>query len=106
MSNELGWALSDAARWLIALADDGPDLRINAHIKAAHEASELAADPSPEEWADVAICLVGTALGQGWDVDILTAAVRDKVAVNAGRRWQQEPDGTWQHTAALTGESS
>lgn len=52
-------ALTDVATWLTELACDGPDLCVNAHLKTAHEARELAQDANPEEWADVAICLVG-----------------------------------------------
>lgn len=93
----LARALSDAARWLIALADDGPDLRVNAHLKAVHEAQELAADPSPIEAADLLICVVGTALHHGWTVGDLANAVAHKVRVNSRRTWAQQPDGTWQH---------
>lgn len=92
----LSRALSSAAHWLDALAADGPDLRVNAHLKAAHEAQELADDPSPIEAADVLICLVGTALHQGWTVSDLAHAVAHKVRVNAARTWAQQPDGTWQ----------
>lgn len=95
--SDLHMSLQDAAAWLVTLADNGPDLMANAHRKAAHEAVELAAEPTPEEWADVAICLVGTALGQGWDVSMLADAVAAKVRVNRARTWRQEPDGTWQH---------
>lgn len=93
----LASALSGAAHWLNALADDGPDLRVYAHRKAAHEAAELAEAPSPEEWADVAITLVGTALHHGWDTGLLADAVMAKVAINAKRTWGQTPDGSWQH---------
>jgi hypothetical protein len=95
--HKMAAALELAAVWLNHLAAGGPDLRINAHRKTAHEAQELAEHPTPEEWADVAICLVGTALAQGWDADVLADAIAAKVAVNARRRWQQEPNGTWQH---------
>lgn len=100
----LARALSAAAHWLTALADAGPDLRVNAHRKAAHEAAELAADPSLEEFADVVICLVGTALQHRWSVGDVAGAVARKVAVNSRRRWVQQEDGTWQHDAeeALT----
>lgn len=97
----LGWALSGAAHWLNALADGGPDLRVKAHLKAAHEAAELAEEPSLEEWADVAICLVGTALQHGWTTDDLAEAVKSKVAVNAKRTWGQTPDGSWQHVELI-----
>lgn len=93
----LAEALSRAAHWLMALADAGPDLRINAHLKAAHEAQELADDPSPLEAADVLICVVGTALHHGWTVDDLANAVAHKVRINAARTWTQKADGTWQH---------
>lgn len=90
--------LRAAKRWLADLANSGgPDLRVNAHVKVAEEARELAEDPSPEEWADVAIALVGTALGHGWSVATLAAAVRDKVEVNRARTWVEKPDGTWRH---------
>ena len=97
----LALALTRAARWLNRLALDGPDLRVNAHRKAAHEAQELADDPSLEEFADVLICLVGTALAHGWTEDDVAAAVLDKVAVNSARTWAQEPDGTWQHVPTI-----
>lgn len=93
----LASALSGAAHWLNALADDGPDLRIKAHVKAAHEALELAEEPSLEELADVAICLVGTSLQHGWSTSDIADAIMAKVAVNAERTWGQTPDGSWQH---------
>lgn len=93
----LATALSGAAHWLNALADDGPDLRIKAHVKAAHEAVELAEEPSLEELADVAICLVGTSLHHGWSSDDVAAAIIAKVKVNSQRTWGKTPDGSWQH---------
>ena len=96
---DLTLAMSDAARWLIALADDGPDLTINAHKKAAHEALELAAEPSLEEVADVLICLVGVVVHRRWSFSDVADAVNRKVAVNAAWMWEQRPDGTWQHLA-------
>ena len=88
-------AFSDGAHWLKALAVDGPDLTATAHIKAAEEGAELAEDPCLEEWADVALCLLGTALAQGWDLDELGAAVQKKVEINKQRTWHQEPNGSW-----------
>lgn len=66
-------------------------------LKALHEAEELVAAPTPEEAADVLICLMGWAhrSGHGWD-DVLTAA-EQKMQVNFARSWRQKPDGTWQH---------
>lgn len=93
----LSAALNGAAHWLNTLAEDGPDLRVKAHVKAAHEAAELAEEPSLEEWADVAITLVGTALHHGWGTGQLADAVTAKVAVNAERTWGQTEDGSWQH---------
>lgn len=95
--SEIDLALSDSARWLIALADDGPNLTLNAHKKAVHEAQELAERPSLEELADVAICLVGVAVRHGWTADDIAHAVRQKNGVNSRRRWFQLKDGTWQH---------
>lgn len=97
----LAIALSSAADWLNELADNGPDLRVNAHLKAAHEARELADDPTPIEAADVLICLVGTALQQGWTMGDLAHAVSHKVRVNATRTWVRQPDGTWQHDTPI-----
>jgi hypothetical protein len=74
-------------------------LTINAHVKAMHEAQELAVEPSLEELADVIICLVGTAIQHGWFEDDITEAVKAKLAVNKARPWLKQPDGTWQHVA-------
>lgn len=90
-------ALTGAATWLSDLAAEGTDLCALAHVKAAEEASELAETPTLEEWADVAICLVGVALGQHWTLPELAAAVRYKVAVNRDRVWERESNGTWRH---------
>lgn len=97
LPDELTAALTAASDWLRELRESGPDLTENAHRKTAHEAVELAANPTLEEWADVAICLVGTAIGQRWELGELARAVAVKVAVNRGRRWVQQSDGTWQH---------
>lgn len=97
-ADRLAEALADAASWLNDLAEHGPDLRIHAHIKTAHEAQELAADPSVDEAADVLICIVGTALQRHWSTEELADAVAAKVAVNRARTWAQQPDGTWRHT--------
>lgn len=94
---DLTLSMADAARWLIALADDGPDLTVNAHKKAAHEAIELADNPSLEEAADVLICLVGVAVRHQWTFSDLADAVNRKVAVNMSRVWELQDDGTWQH---------
>lgn len=90
-------ALDEAVDWLRALATDGPDLTINAHRKAAHEAHEFAEDPSLEELADVLICLIGAADHRGWSQDDIAHAVSAKVKVNQARTWAQQADGTWQH---------
>ena len=103
-TDALAQALSGAAHWLNALADDGPDLRVNAHIKAALEAREFADDPCPIEAADVLICIVGAALHHGWTVGDLADAVAHKVRINAQRQWAQEPDGTWQHVVRRSPE--
>lgn len=94
-------ALEYAASWLNTTAETGPDLRVNAHRKVAHEAAELAENPCLEEAADVLVCLVGTALAQHWTLEDLAAAVRAKVLVNWSRTWEQQPDGTWQHGVAV-----
>lgn len=93
----MNFALQVAKSWLDNLAENGPDLRINAHKKAVHEARELAEDPSLEELADVAICLVGTLSDHGWTMEDWANAVLDKVGVNELRNWVQQSDGTWQH---------
>ena len=89
--------IRETANWLRVLASNGPDLTVNAHKKAAHEAVELASNPTLEEMADVIICLVGTALHHGWTFGQVMDAVHYKTAVNRARQWAQEPDGTWQH---------
>jgi hypothetical protein len=92
-----------AAAWVEAqyvlrdISDYGPELRERAHVNAAHEARELADQPSLEGLADVFICLAGVAAWHGWTLSEVAAAVRAKNRVNAGRSWQQLPDGTWQH---------
>lgn len=102
----LDLAFTQAADWLNRLAESGPDLTVNAHRKTAHEAQELAEEPSLEEFADVVICLVGTALHHGWSEAEVARAVMSKVSINSARTWAQEPDGTWQHVPALSeGES-
>lgn len=93
----LAEALQTAGEWLVDLRVDGPDLTEYAHRKTALEAQELADNPTVEEWADVAICLVGTAIGQRWTLLQLAEAVACKVAQNRLRVWQQQLDGTWQH---------
>lgn len=90
-------ALEAAAEWLNGLADSGPDLKVNAHHKAVHEARELAEDPNLTELADVVICLVGASLHHRWTLGDVADAVVRKVAINRARTWSQQPDGTWQH---------
>jgi hypothetical protein len=101
-------AAEEAAAWLADLATNGLDLTVTAHVKTAHEAAELAANPTLEEWADVAICLIGTALHHGWSADDLAAAIQLKVEINRLRTWDHQPDGSWQHrpqsTAGATDE--
>ena len=101
-TQRLADALAKAAHWLDTLAATGPDLRPRAHIKAAHEARELADHPCVEEAADVLIALVGTAQHQHWSIADLADAVSTKVAVNMERVWVQQPDGTWQHDPEAT----
>jgi hypothetical protein len=97
----LARSLWQAAEWLRELRDSGgPDLTVYAHRKTAHEAEELAAFPTVGEWADVAICLVGTAIGQHWSPDVLAEAVERVVEQNRARSWAQQADGTWQHEEA------
>jgi hypothetical protein len=93
-------ALTVSSEWLLFLrANGGPDMIASAHTKTAKEARELAETPDNiDEWADVVMCLIGTALQQEWSLDDLADAVMAKNAVNANRNWVQQPDGTWQHT--------
>jgi hypothetical protein len=97
--SELECALLDVGDWLVELANGGPDLMLNAHLKAAHEAQELADAPSLEEYADVLVCLVGVAITHGWFEADVAQAVQAKLAINKARRWAQKPDGAWQHVA-------
>ena len=95
---EFAHEIRGAAYCLNNLAITGPDLRINAHKKTLQEAAELANEPaSIEEWADVVICLVAVALQNGWTVDELTKALRAKNDTNIARKWQRNPDDTYQH---------
>lgn len=98
-TSPLDFAVAQAAEWLDGLASAGPDLRVNAHRKVAHEAQEFAENPCVEEFADVIICLVGAAFHHGWSETDIARAIEAKVAVNRARTWKQEPDGTWQHTS-------
>lgn len=88
----------EALDWLRYLAETGPDLRVNAHKKAVHEALEFAVQGDLEEAADVLICLLGALDHQGYSVSDLAQAVYTKTEVNRGRTWARQPDGTWQHT--------
>ncbi len=97
MSGQLDAAMLGAVAWLAGLRRVGPDLVINAHKKLAHEAIELADDPSLEEVADVMICLAGVLLARDWDFEQVSRAIAAKIIVNESRTWFQEPDGTWQH---------
>jgi hypothetical protein len=83
--------------WFDELREDGPDLTINGHKKAAHEAVELADEPSLEELADVVICLVAVCIHNGWTMAEVETAIKAKNAINKERTWFQKPDGTWQH---------
>jgi predicted house-cleaning noncanonical NTP pyrophosphatase (MazG superfamily) len=91
-------ALSRAQLWMLRLASNGPDLTVNAHRKAAHEAAEFADDPTLEEAADVLICLAGAALAHDWSIEDIARAVQAKTSINARRHWEQQGDGTWQHS--------
>lgn len=97
-TSTLEYALAEASQWLHRLKVlHGIDLTAQAHRKTVHEAVELADDPSLEEWADVAICLMGVALAQGWHFGELADAIHAKVAINAAREWHKQHDGTYQH---------
>lgn len=104
---ELKKPVSDAVEWLLGLAENGPDLAATAHVKAVHEAVELELNPSLEELADVALCLIGVAVHNGWSWEQVSAAMQDKVEVNKSRVWYQKLDGSWQHKEldTLTDES-
>lgn len=95
----LDHACADGLSWLQALAEDGPDLRVNAHKKALNEAVEFAVEGDIAEAADVLLCLVGALDHQGYSISDLAEAVAAKVQVNRARTWQQQDDGTWQHVA-------
>lgn len=91
-------AFERATTWMAELATHGPDVRLTAHLKTAHEAAELAEHPDDiEEWADVYICLAGVAAKNGWTFCDLSNAVDMKMSKNELRTWFQKPDGTWQH---------
>lgn len=97
-SHLLAAAVRDAATWMADLADGGPDVRITAAVKLLDEAAELAARPDDvEEAADVAICLIGHCLRQGWTARDLAAAIEAKTAKNRTRTWAMGPNGAWQH---------
>ena len=87
-------------RFLTGVDDHGQKMVQTAKARDM-TAQELADDPSPEEAADLLICLVGICLSHGWTVGDLADAVEAKVVVNAARRWSQQPDGTWQHVPDL-----
>ena len=70
-------AAQDAVEWLRSLAADGPDLRVNAHKKAVHEAIEFAVEGDLEEAADVLICLLGALDHQGYDINDLAFDLDD-----------------------------
>lgn len=106
MTDELEHALREAARWLETLAEDGPDLTVNAHKKAAHEAQEFAENPVLEEAADVFICLMGTAVRKGWTTRDIAEAIQSKLEINRLRTWMQKPDGTWQHMREIPCEDA
>lgn len=63
-------------------------------LKTFGEATEFRDDPSAEEAADILICVIGWA--QAAEVDLLKA-VTLKMEKNKARRWQLQPDGTYQH---------
>lgn len=94
---DLNAASEYALRWLRELAKNGPDLRVNAHKKAAVEAVEFAIEGDLIEAADVFICLLGALDYQGYTPEDLANAVYAKTQINQQREWAQEPDGTWQH---------
>ena len=98
-SDSLAASIQDAERWLREMhARKVFDMTVqSSHLKVAHEAAELADDPSLEEAADVTIAMVATCIEQRWSEEDLAAAIRAKVAVNRRRTWRKQPDGTFQH---------
>ncbi len=90
--------LTAPTAWHAALRASGPDLTEFAHLKIAHEAQELAAEPEHLiELADVLICAAALMLRNGWTAEQVNAAIEQKTAINKARTWERMPDGTWQH---------
>lgn len=102
MSRQLGIVCGRVVNWFHVLHDQGIDLTTNAHIKVEHEAREFADDPSLEEAADVFIALLGALHQRGWTPGDLAAAVYNKMNVNENRKWEQKPDGTYQHITSIS----
>lgn len=90
--------LTAPSKWHASLRASGPDLTEFAHLKLAHEAQELAAEPGQLiELADVLICAAALMLRNGWTAEQVNAAIEEKTAINRARTWERMPDGTWQH---------
>lgn len=93
--------LSDAAArtygWFGVLMSRGFDMS-GQPIKVKREAIEFAEEGTLEELADVFITVIGAAAVKGWSMDELAVAVDSKMAINEGRKWTQQSDGTYQHT--------
>jgi len=71
--------------------------------KLALEAVELAQDPEDlDEAADVLIVLASWCEFSGNSFEDLLDAADNKMLVNAGRDWERQPDGTYQHTKEPT----
>ncbi len=90
--------LTSPSKWHASLRASGPDLTEFAHLKLAHEAQELAAEPGQLiELADVLICAAALMLRNGWTAEQVNASIEQKTAINKARTWERMPDGTWQH---------
>lgn len=68
-----------------------------ATAKVGHEAVEFLSHPDKEA-KDVLITLLGWVGVSGHDVLWLIEQAIAKMEINEGRRWVQQPDGSWQHT--------
>jgi hypothetical protein len=79
-----GWAL-------------GPQSPQAAAVKVLDEATELAAQPSVIEAADVLITLLGFCYRSGITANDLIMSASIKMDQNEVRRWALKADGTWQH---------
>lgn len=93
-TDALGVLSADVGHFLRDMVPQDPHVPA---IKALHEATEFAVDPSLEEAADVLICLLGWAELNGLSGDAIVAAAQAKMRVNLARTWRRKPDGTWQH---------